>query len=367
MSDSSYPFLARKEIFGTATDNFIVLGDNLLALQSLKSSLSGKITCVFADPPYNTGKSFKDYRDNLGSDEWLSFMKQRLAIARDLLSDSGSLWITIDDKESHYLKVLCDEIFGRAAFVSNIIWERKRTRANDSTWFSQNHDHILVYCKDPSIWRPNRLSRTAEMDSSYKNPDNHKKGVWKSTPLHTKSGSTRYSFTFKNGVTWEPPPNKFPRFSRSKLKELDDADEIWFGVNGTSTPSRKTFLIELKSDGVSAESIWFSEEVGDNAEAAEEAKLLNQQDPFSTPKPERLMSRILALATKENDLVLDLFAGSGTFCASAQKMNRRWIGLEIGANTFDKLCRRMEDIIRGVCPLGSVAGGGFTSFTLEDA
>ena len=187
-------------------DNRLIFGDNLLALKALEAEFTGKVKCVFIDPPYNTGSAFTHYDDGLEHSIWLSMMRDRLEIIRKLLSEDGSLWITIDDNEAHYLKVLCDEIFGRYNFVSNAVWQKKYTVANDAKWLSENHDHVLIFAKEKEIWRPYRLERTTEMNDRYRNPDNHPKGVWKATPIYAKrTGSEKeqaFSFQFKNGVVW---------------------------------------------------------------------------------------------------------------------------------------------------------------------
>ncbi|HND34961.1 MAG TPA: site-specific DNA-methyltransferase, partial [Myxococcota bacterium] len=273
----------------------------------------------------------------------------------------------------HYLKVLCDEVFGRASFVANAIWQKKYTVANDARWLSDNHDHVLIYCKDPAVWKPNRLPRSDEMNARYKNPDNHPKGPWKATPLHAKSGSAkaeRFVYTFRNGVTWSPPPGTFPRFSRDSLARMDEGNEIWFGKDGNSTPARKTFLSELDSDGSPALTIWTHEEVGHNHQAKDEVRAFNEKDVFSTPKPERLLARVLTLATRPGDLVLDSFAGSGTTGAVAHKMRRRWILIEQGSHIETHILPRLKAVVDGadpggVTPLtGWTGGGGFRFFNL---
>ncbi|WP_222125852.1 site-specific DNA-methyltransferase [Paenibacillus sp. Y412MC10] len=358
-----------KDIF----ENKLIYGDNLLGLKALEQDFTGKIKCVFIDPPYNTGSAFEHYDDGIEHSLWLSLMRDRLRIIHRLLKEDGSLWISIDDNEAHYLKVLCDEIFGRRNFVNNVIWEKKYTIANDAKWFSDNHDHILVYAKDKEQWRPKKLPRTDEMNKAYKNPDNHPKGPWKSTPLHAKSGSDKmkdFKYTFKNGVTWAPPAGTFPRFSVDTLSRLDENNEIWFGKEGTSTPSRKTFLKELKQDGIPSKTVWRFEEVGHNHEAKEEVKAFNEGDVFSTPKPERLLERIIHLATDEGDWVLDSFAGSGTTGAVAHKMGRRWIMIELGEHCHTHVIPRMKQVIDGVDQGGIskqynwVGGGGFCYYRI---
>lgn len=166
--------------------NMLIHGDNLLALKALEQDYAGQVKCIYIDPPYNTGSAFEQYDDGVEHSIWLSLMRDRLEVIYNLLAKDGSLWISLDDNEQAYCKVLCDEIFGRNNFVANVIWEKKYTIANDTKWLSDNHDFIIIYAKDKNSWRPNMLQRTDDMNKAYKNPDNHPKGVWKSTPLHAK-------------------------------------------------------------------------------------------------------------------------------------------------------------------------------------
>jgi len=354
-------------------DNLLIFGDNLLALKALESDYTGKVKCVFIDPPYNTGSAFAQYDDGLEHSIWLGLMRDRLEILRRLLSDDGSLWISIDDNEAHYLKVMCDEIFGRANFVSNAVWQKKYTIANDAKWLSDNHDHILIYAKDKNSWRPNKMPRTDEMNARYRNPDNHPKGPWKATPLHAKSGSEsnkNFSFTFKNGVVWSPPSGTFPRFSEETLKRYDAGNEIWFGKDGKASPSRKTFLSELADDGTPCPTVWLHSDAGNNHEAREEVKAFNPDNPFDTPKPEKLLHRIIHLATKPGDIVLDSFAGSGTTGAVAHKMGRRWIMVELGQHCETHVAPRLKKVINGedsggvTDAVGWQGGGGFRFYKL---
>jgi adenine-specific DNA-methyltransferase len=354
-------------------DNLLIFGDNLLALKALESDYSGKVKCVFIDPPYNTGSAFAQYDDGLEHSIWLGLMRDRLEILRRLLTDDGSLWISIDDNEAHYLKVMCDEIFGRVNFVSNVVWQKKYTIANDAKWLSDNHDHILIYAKDKNSWRPNKMPRTEEMNARYRNPDNHPKGPWKATPLHAKSGSEsnkNFSFTFKNGVVWSPPSGTFPRFSEDTLKRYDAGNEIWFGKDGKASPSRKTFLSELADDGTPCPTVWLHSDAGHNHEAREEVKAFNPENPFDTPKPEKLLHRIIHLATKPGDIVLDSFAGSGTTGAVAHKMGRRWIMVELGQHCETHVAPRLKKVINGedsggvTEAVGWQGGGGFRFYKL---
>lgn len=354
-------------------DNRLIFGDNLLALKALEQEFAGRVKCVFIDPPYNTGSAFEHYDDGIEHSLWLSLMRDRLEIIRRLLSADGSLWITIDDSEAHYLKVLCDDVFGRANFVANSIWQKKYTVSNDAKWFSDNHDHILIYATNKDVWRPNKLPRSDEMNARYSNPDNHPKGQWKATPLHAKSGSEKnkkFTFTFRNGYVWSPPPGTFPRFSEETLRRYDEGNEIWFGRDGSAQPSRKTFLSELSNDGTPPLTVWLNDDVGHNHEAKSEAKTFNADDVFSTPKPERLLQRIIHIATKPGDLVLDSFAGSGTTGAVAHKMGRRWIMVELGEHCHTHIIPRLKKVIDGedkggvTEAVGWQGGGGFRYFHL---
>ena len=352
-------------------DNRLIFGDNLLALKALEDEFAGKIKCIYIDPPYNTGNAFEHYDDGIEHSLWLSLMKPRLELLRKMLKEDGSIWISIDDDEVHYLKVLCDEVFGRKNFINNIIWEKKYTIANDAKWFSDNHDHILVYAKNKELWRPNLLPRTEEMNKAYKNPDNHPKGPWKSTPLHAKSGND-YSieYVFSNGVKWSPPSGTFPRFSKDTLRKLDENNEIWFGKDGTAIPSKKTFLVDLKKSGIPSKTIWSFNEVGHNHQAKEEVKKFNKDDVFSTPKPESLLQRIIHLSTQQDDIILDSFAGSGTTGAVAHKMGRKWIMIELGEHCHTHIIPRLKQVIEGTDQGGiskSVnwnGGGGFNYYRI---
>ena len=355
-------------------DNLLIQGDNLLALKALESKYAGKVKCVFIDPPYNTGSAFTHYDDGVEHSMWLTLIRDRLEIIRTLLAEDGSLWITIDDNEAHYLKVVCDEVFGRGNFVANAIWQKKYTVSNDSKWLSETHDHVLIYARNKEGWRPNRLGRTEEMNSRYRNPDGHSKGPWKATPLYAKrTGSEKeqaFEFRFKNGVVWSPPKGSSPRFPADALRRMDDNDEIWFGADGKAKPSRKTFLSELKLAEPPAPTIWLHTEVGQNHEAREEVKAINPDDAFATPKPERLLQRVLDLATNPGDLVLDSFAGSGTTGAVAHKMGRRWIMVELGEHCHTHIVPRLKKVIDGQDPGGITkavnwrGGGGFRYYRL---
>ena len=325
-------------------DNLIIKGNNLLALASLTERFGGKVKCIYIDPPYNTGSDSFGYNDRFNHSTWLTFMKNRLELAKKLLANDGSIWISIDDDEQAYLKVLADEIFGRDNFVANIIWEKVYTTKNDARWLSDSHDFILVYAKDKNIWRPNLLPRTDEMNARYSNPDNDPRGVWKSNPLHAKSGTNTDEYIFPNGVKWSPPAGTFRRFSTETLKTLYNDNRIYFGEDGNGVPRVKKFLTEVKQ-GVTAGTIFYRDEVGDNHEAKNELRALGMV--FGSPKPERLLERILTLATKAGDLVLDYHLGSGTTAAVAHKMGRRYIGVEQMDYIETLTVARLKKVIAG--------------------
>jgi site-specific DNA-methyltransferase (adenine-specific)/adenine-specific DNA-methyltransferase len=275
-------------------------------------------------------------------DRWLCMMYPRLVLLKQFLREDGAIFVSIDDNEVGFLRVLLDEIFGRDNFIANIIWQKKYTIANDAKWLAENHDHILLYSRRKETWRPSRLARSEEMDRRYRNPDNHPKGPWKATPLYAKrtpsDAERAFSFTFKNGYVWKPPAGTTPRFPKEALREMDANDEIWFGAKGDAAPSRKTFLQELKIQSPPAATIWAHSDAGHNHEARDEIKALIGADSFDTPKPTRLIQRILQIATDKDALVLDSFAGSGTTGHAVLKQNaedsgnRRFILVEMDDN-----------------------------------
>lgn len=367
--EKSYHAKVRSE--SAAFDNRLIFGDNLLALKALEQELTGKVKCVFIDPPYNTGSAFTHYDDGLEHSIWLGLMRDRLEIIKRLLSDDGSLWITIDDNEAHYLKVLCDEVFGRGNFVVNAIWQKKYAPQNDAKWLSDNHDHILVYAKNKEVWRPNLLPRTVEAEARYKNPDNDPRGAWKATDFSVKtySAANDYPIETPTGRVVNPPESRCWVTSKERFEELVADNRIWFGKTGNNVPSLKKFLTEVKG-GTTSLTVWLYEEVGHNQDAKKEVKQFNSKDVFDTPKPEKLLERIIHLATNKGDLVLDSFAGSGTTGAVAHKMGRRWIMVELGEHCHTHIIPRLQKVIDGE-DQGGISkavnwqgGGGFRYFRL---
>ena len=329
-------------------ENMLIHGDNLLALKALEQEYNWKIKCIYIDPPYNTGHAFEHYDDGLEHSEWLSLMKPRLELLRELLTDDWNIWISIDDDESHYLKILCDEVFWRQNFIANVIWEKKFSPQNDAKWLSDSHDHILVFAKNKQIWRPNLLSRTEESIARYKNLDNDPRGVWTSGAIQAKTPNAKdiYPITTPSGRVVMPPQGTSWRFNETKFAELVADNRIWFGEKGDNVPRFKRFLSDVK-DGITSMTIWFRDSVGDNQEAKKEVKQFNQEDVFTTPKPERLIQRILHLWSNPWDIVLDSFLGSGTTAAVAHKMGRKWIGIELGDHAYSHCKVRMDKVVDG--------------------
>ena len=330
------------------TENMLIHGDNLLALKALENKYAGQVKCIYIDPPYNTGSAFEHYDDNLEHSQWLNLMKPRLEILKNLLQNDGSIWISIDDDEGHYLKVLCDEIFGRNNFVNTVIWEKKFSPQNDAKWLSDSHDFILVYAKNKENWHPNLLPRTKNMDKRYKNPDNDPRGPWTSgdCSVKTYNASADYPITTPSGRIVNPPAGYCWRFSKETFEEMVKDNRIWFGINGDNVPRVKRFLSDVKQ-GMTAMTIWKYTEVGHTQEAKKEVKAFHSESVFSTPKPERLIERILTLASNKGDLVLDSFLGSGTTAAVAHKMGRRYIGIEMGAHAYTHCKIRLDQVISG--------------------
>ncbi len=311
-------------------DNLIIKGNNLIALYSLEERYAGKVKLIYLDPPYNTSNHDFVYNDNFNHATWLTFMKSRLEIAWKLLSDDGTIWISIDDNESHYMKVLEDSIFGRENFLDEVVWQRAYSPVNLKKTFSRSHDYIQVYAKNNSSEKElNRLPRSAEANSRYKNPDNDPRGAWKPGDLSVGPAVKEniYPITTPSGRTVLPPNGRSWVYSKDKFNEMIKDNRIWFGKDGINVPSVKRFLSDVK--GVVAQTLWTYEEVGHNQDAKREIKkLFNNNSVFTTPKPEKLLRRIITLGSNEKDLVLDFFMGSATTQAVAMKMHRRFIGIE---------------------------------------
>ncbi len=326
--------------------NLIIQGDNLHALKALLPRYAGKVDCIFIDPPYNTGNEGWAYNDNVNApmikewlaanpigiedglrhDKWCAMMWPRLRLLHELLADTGSIWITLDDNEAHRAKLMLDEIFGEKNFVSNIIWQKKYSPANDAKWFSDNHDSILVFAKNKELWRPNQLNRSEAAVERYTNRDNDTRGVWKASDLSVKTYSAigDYPIVTPSGREIRPPKGRSWGVSSVRFDELVSDNRVWFGVDGSNVPSVKKFITEVK-DGVTPLTVWTYSEVGHNQMGMAEIKAIfaDQEDVFDTPKPSTLIRRIVDLATDSDSLILDSFAGSGTTAHAVLEANRR--------------------------------------------
>src|SRR5690606_2700260 len=331
----------------TGDENLILKGNNLLVLSSLLKTHRGKIKLIYIDPPYNTGNDF-GYNDKFNHSAWLVFMRNRLEVAHKLLSNDGSIWINIDDGEAHYLKVLADEIFGRDNFINNIIWQKKFAPQNDAKFFSDNHDHILFFVKDKNAFNINLLKRDEKTLKRYKNPDNDNRGVWSSSDMSAKRLTEKdiYEVTTPSGAKYFPPEGSSWRYSKEKFAELIKDNRVWFGENGSNVPRLKRFLSEVK-DGVTPLTIWTHKEVGHNQDAKKEANKVLNETKFDTPKPEKLLQRIIHIASNENDFVLDFFAGSGTTASVAHKMGRKFITTEQMDYVDTVTTERLKKVIEG--------------------
>ncbi|MBI4325448.1 MAG: site-specific DNA-methyltransferase [Chloroflexi bacterium] len=357
-------------------DNKLIFGDNLLALKALEQEFTGKIKCIFIDPPYNTGSAFEHYDDGVEHSVWLGMMRDRIEMLHKLLATDGSLWITIDDKEAHYLKVMCDEIFGRNNFVATLVWEKRTSRENRRV-FSFNHDYILVFAREKAAFESvrNPVELNQEVLDRYKNPDNDPRGAWQSVSANAQAGhatpSQFYKLRLPSGREIEPPKGRCWLYTKPRMEEEIAAGNIWFGADGDNAPRIKKFLKENSDKGLTPETIWFAEEVGTNDDAKKALlELLQDATVFDNPKPEALIQRILHIATNPNDIVLDSFLGSGTTAAVAQKMRRRWIGVEVGEHCHTHIIPRMKKVVDGTDhggvteAVGWKGGGGFRYYRL---
>ncbi|HEX8964596.1 MAG TPA: site-specific DNA-methyltransferase, partial [Rhodocyclaceae bacterium] len=367
-----YRLLDAQSVHGDpAADNWLIQGDNLEALKALLPFYAGRVKCIYIDPPYNTRSAFEHYDDNLEHSQWLSMMYPRLELLRELLAEDGSIWVSIDDNEGHYLKVMMDEVFGRGNFIANVVWQKKYAVKSDSEFLSESHDHILLYARNRGNLELYRLPRTAEQDARYGNPDNDPRGPWTSGPLQRNEARDYaiYPIVGPTGKEHWPPKGTSWRFTKERMAELIADNRISFGASGNNVPRFKRFLSEV-AETVPATTWWAYSDAGHNDEARREAKALHDaEDLFGTPKPERVAQRIIMLATRPNDLVLDSFLGSGTTAAVAHKMGRRYIGIEMGEHAVTHCLPRLQKVVEGEQggisqAVGWQGGGGFRFFKL---
>jgi adenine-specific DNA-methyltransferase len=327
--------------------NLIVQGDNLVALKALLPYYAGQVKCIYIDPPYNTGNEHWVYNDNVNNpvirewlgkvvggegetldrhDRWLCMMYPRLALLRQFLSEDGAIFISIDDNEVQALRYLMDGL--QFEFVATILWQKVYSPKNSARHFSEDHDYILVYAKDADRWRPNLVPRSEDQDAAYKNRDDDPRGPWKTGDLSARNYYSlgTYEILCPSGrIIPHPPTGMYWRVSKEKFLELDRDNRIWWGRDGNAIPQIKRFLAEVKQ-GVVPQTMWFYEEVGHTQEAKQEllevVKFEDSESVFITPKPSRLIERVLRIGTNPGDLVLDSFAGSGTTGHAVLKLNR---------------------------------------------
>ena len=355
-------------------DNRLIFGDNLLGLRSLEHDFASKVKCVFIDPPYNTGNDNFNYEDGLAHSTWLGMMQARIELMHRLLTPDGSIWITIDDNECHYLKVMCDEVFGRQNFVGHLIWQKVFAVKNSAKFFSSNHDHILVYAKQIELWNRNLLPREDGPSKDYRNPDNDPRGPWNSVSLSARNvyNAGLWGCTTPSGRKIDGPPRgNYWKVSYGKFLDLCEDNRIWWGQNGDGIPRRKVFLSEVQT-GMVPQTIWSHDEAGHTQGAKREVMAAVPEDAevFQTPKPEKLLCRILTIATNPGDLVLDSFAGSGTTGVVSHKMGRKWIMVELGEHCHTHILPRLRKVIDGDDSGGVTescdwqGGGGFRYYKL---
>lgn len=354
-------------------DNRLIFGDNLLALKALEQEFTNKVKCIYIDPPYNTGSAFEHYDDGIEHSLWLSLMRDRLEALWRLLAEDGAMWVNLDDNEGHYAKVLMDEVFGRDKFRACITWQRKYSVSNNFKGIASICDYILVYAKPKFV--NNLLPRSQDSIDRYSNPDDDPRGPWKAVDyLNQATPAQRRNLCYDivNPNTGEVIKNtrKAWKYDPGTHKMHVAEKRLWWGRDGkNSVPALKLFLSDVR-DGMTPHNWWPHDEVGHTDEAKKEQMALIPDDPFGTPKPERLLKRIVEITTNPGDLVLDSFAGSGTTGAVAHKMGRRWIMVELGEHCHTHIIPRMKKVIDGE-DQGGISktvnwkgGGGFRYYKL---
>lgn len=359
----------------TNSGNIIVQGDNQGVLETLRAQYAGAVKCVYIDPPYNNREKYTHYTDDIDHASWLSAIKGRLELLRDFLTEDGTLWISIDDSEVHYLKVAADKVFGRSNFITTVIWEQRTTRENRKA-FSNNHEYILVYAKDGRVGRRHisGLPASRQLLDRYRNPDNDPRGPWQSVSVNVQAGHATpnqfYALIAPNGRKHVPPKGRCWAYTAERMTERITNGEMWFGADGNGVPRLKRFLANSKTD-VRPETLWRAGEVGTTLAAKRHLLQLFSEDAvFDTPKPESLIQRILDIATRPGDTVLDAFLGSGTTAAVAHKTGRRYIGIEQGDHAITHCVSRLRKVVDGEAGGISAAtrwsgGGGFTFYSAE--
>lgn len=328
-------------------ENNLFKGDNIEVVNFLLPQYKGSIDCIYIDPPYNNAEKYLHYNDNDGHEIWIEKLKSILPKLFELLSNKGSLWISIDDREMAYLKVAADKLIGREKFLTTIVWQHRTSREN-RTAFSNNHEYILVYAKNLDEFKGSRnlLSVDKEFLKRYRNPDNDHRGLWQSITANVQAGhavkSQFYTIVAPNGKKHNPPAGRCWAYNKERMLKEIDLNNIWFGKDGNGVPRIKKFLKHSKI-GLTPQTLWLAEEVGDTNTAKKHLKsIFKDEEVFDTPKPESLLERIIKISTDENELVLDAYLGSGTTAVVAQRLNRKYIGIEVGDHINDIAVPRLN-------------------------
>ena len=382
------------------TDNIVAHGDNLASLKALLPTYHGKVKCIYIDPPYNTGNEGWSYNDNVNSpmmqhwlgkvvdrddltrhDKWCCMMLPRLKLLRELLREDGVIFVSIDDNEGHHLRCLMDEVFGEDNFVATICWHKMDSPKNTARHLSEDHDYVVIYGRNAARWQPNRLPRSEAMLKRYRNPDDDPRGPWLLSDLAARNrySKGRYPIVTPSGKTIEgPPAGSYWRVSKERFEELDRDNRIWWGKSGSNRPGIKRFLSEVRQ-GVVPQTIWHWKDAGSTRHAKQELRLALDlgpgEDAFVTPKPTRLLRRILQIATDKDSIVLDSFAGSGTTAHAVLAQNkedggnRRFILVECEDYADTITAERVRRVVEGVPNAKDEAlreglGGSFSYFKL---
>ena len=357
--------------YGQPTHGCLIQGDNIAVLHTLRGTLDGKIRCIYIDPPYNNQERYRHYVDSRRHDRWIDMLRTQLTTLKPLLASNGSLWISIDDTELHYLKVLADDIMGRPNYVATIVWQHRTTRENRRA-FSNNHEYLLLYAKDPKQFRASRnlLPATHDLLDRYRNSDGDPRGPWQSISANVQDGhattAQHYGLVAPNGKIHYPPEGRCWMYTEKRMISEVKSGNIWFGRDGNGVPRIKKFLDG--KIGLTPETLWMSSDVGTTHDAKKQLLQLFPDDlVFDTPKPESLLSRILEISTDPGDTVLDTFLGSGTTAAVAHKLGRFYIGIEEGEHARTLCAKRLKIVVEGdrtgtSTAKGWAGGGGFEFF-----
>jgi adenine-specific DNA-methyltransferase len=368
--------VAKRSYGSKNSGNLIIQGDNLRVLEALHAGYAEQVRCIYIDPPYNNRETYNHYDDKLDHETWIREIVSRISILYSFLRSDGSLWVSIDDSEVHYLKVAIDQIFGRKNFITTIVWQQRTTRENRKV-FSNNHEYLLVFAKNAKEFakRRNPIPLTSEVKKRYKNVDSDPRGLWQSVSANVQAGhatkSQFYTVTAPNGTKHRPPNGRCWVYSSEKMKREIAAGNVWFGKTGCGVPRLKRFL-KGASRGLTPETIWSADWVGTSDSAKKHLLSLFRDHPvFDTPKPEQLIAQVLEIATHEGDLVLDAYLGSGTTAAVAHKLGRRYIGIEEGQQAVTHCAERLRRIVNGDASGGSgdkwKGGGGFDFYQCKKA